>query len=342
MKPLHILVLGILFAVSLVTSAAAAQNIRPGFRSLGVWNSEENINLELAIWYPTTRGTNKIDKGDWIFQSANNAPPLSGRHPLILLSHDSPGSRFSLHSLATALARNGFVIAAITHAGDNIDDMRLLYTGRQLTTRVKQLKFALDILLSNTATEPMIDAQHIGMMGIGPGGTAALMLAGARPETKTWGSFCTEAPESIYCTPWVKNRMDEFVVDENFIAKDNRINAVCAVAPAYGMFLTPTAMEEITIPILYIQADKSQLCPPKLSQTIMAALTSNRKTALEFVSLPDADTVTLTSPCGSDILTETFPELCRPRPERDEVQKILASKAEKFFAATLGKKGRRH
>ena len=45
---------------------------------------------------------------------------MEGKHPLILLSHDSAGSRFSLHELASELARNGFVVLAFTHPGDNV------------------------------------------------------------------------------------------------------------------------------------------------------------------------------------------------------------------------------
>lgn len=112
--------------------------------------------------------------------AARGRPPVEGKHPLILLSHDSAGSRFSLHELASELARNGFVVLAFTHPGDNVDDMGALFMPVQVTDRAKQLTQALDIALADPETAPLIDPDRIGVLGVGPGGTAAMLIAGAR------------------------------------------------------------------------------------------------------------------------------------------------------------------
>ena len=70
--------------------------------------------------------------------ASRGAAPVEGQHPLVVLSHDSAGSRFSLHALASQLARNGFVVVAPTHAHDNVDSLKqvlLTMGGRNLYYR---------------------------------------------------------------------------------------------------------------------------------------------------------------------------------------------------------------
>ncbi len=313
----------------LCATAQAAQTLHPGFKTLGVWEPDSAIRLDFAIWYPARRSPFKLDYGDWVFSAARGATPLQGRHPLILLSHDSPGSRFSLHALASELARNGFVVAAPTHAGDNLNDMRLLYTGAQLVQRARQLYTALDILLQHPATASLIDSRRIGILGVGPGGTAALMLAGGRLDPRGWDGYCTGKTEDPYCQLWTRSRMEALAatpgLDASFL--DKRILAAAAVAPTYGMLLTPGALSSVHIPVLLLGAEKEPLCPPRLTEAIRDAFSATP----EYAVIPDADAITLTSPCGNGTLVQTLPELCRPVPERAQVQADLAESATRFF-----------
>ncbi len=318
----------------LCATAQAAQTPQPGFKTLGVWEPVKGIRLDFAVWYPTTRSPFKLDYGDWVFSAARGGAPLPGRHPLVLLSHDSPGSRFSLHALAGKLARNGFVVAAPTHAGDNLNDMSMLYTGTQLIGRAEQLRAALDILLQNPATEPLIDSQRIGVLGVGPGGTAALMLAGARLDPEGWNGYCAGRTEDPYCSRWVEPRMDALAATPHLDAsfRDRRIRTAAAVSPSYGMLLTRTALSRIRIPILLLHAEKAILDPPSLSESVRTAF----PVPPAYATLPNASAVTLTSPCGNGTLAQTLPELCRPVPERTAVQTGLAEKAVEFFLSELG------
>ena len=317
----------------LCATAQAAQTVHPGFKTLGVWEPTTAIRLDFAIWYPARRSPFTLDYGDWVFSAARGATPLSGRHPLVLLSHDSSGSRFSLHALASELARNGFVVAAPTHAGDNLNDMSLIYTGAQLISRTEQLRAALDILLENDATAPLIDPQCIGILGVGPGGTAALMLAGGHLDPQGWTGYCAGGKTDPYCQAWVEPRMDALVktpyLDASFL--DRRIRAVAAVAPTYGMLLTRRALSSIQVPVLLIRAEKEALCPDYLAESVRNALPA----ASEYAVIPNADAITLTSPCGKGTLAQTLPEMCRPSPVRTQVQADLGELATQFFLARL-------
>ena len=181
-----------LLAFLILTCTAYAAPLQPGFKTLGIWDPAKNVRLDFAVWYPSRSAPFQVNYGDWNFSAARGRPPVEGKHPLILLSHDSAGSRFSLHELASELARNGFVVLAFTHPGDNVDDMGALFMPVQVTDRAKQLTQALDIALADPETAPLIDPDRIGVLGVGPGGTAAMLIAGARLDATGWPSTAPE------------------------------------------------------------------------------------------------------------------------------------------------------
>lgn len=333
-----LLIFLLFFVVMPALPAWSLPVVQPGFRTLGVWNPTTGVRLDLAIWYPTNRSPSSVDYGNWTFSASRGAPPLTGQHPLVLLSHDSAGSRFSLHQLATALVQKGFVVAAPTHLGDNIDNMSLLFTGEQLVQRARQLSATLDTLLSHSDTAPLIDPQRIGVLGIGPGGTAALLLAGARLDPTGWSSYCTRSParsNDPYCSPWAKVRMDKLVATPGLEAsfRDRRIRIAAAVAPTYCMLLTPNGLTRIRIPLLLLKAGKDRLNrPPSDAEALARALPH----LTQFGILPEANAAALMSPC-SENMAQTLPELCLSvTPKiRDTVQLRLAQYASTFFLRHL-------
>ena len=188
-----------LLAFLILTCTAYAAPLQPGFKTLGIWDPAKNVRLDFAVWYPSRSAPFQVNYGDWNFSAARGRPPVEGKHPLILLSHDSAGSRFSLHELASELARNGFVVLAFTHPGDNVDDMGALFMPVQVTDRAKQLTQALDIALADPETAPLIDPDRIGVLGVGPGGTAAMLIAGARLDATGWPIYCAGKWQPCLC-----------------------------------------------------------------------------------------------------------------------------------------------
>lgn len=332
----------LLFFCLLPSGIQAAGLLQPGFRTLGVWEPATGTRLDLAIWYPTNRIPSRLDYGDWSFKAARGATPIPGQHPLIVLSHDSAGSRFSLHQLATTLTRYGFVVAAPTHIGDNIDNMEYLFTHKQLFARAAQLTATLDVLLADSETASLIDPQRIGVLGVGPGGTAALLLAGARLDATGWKKYCENIEilqnigtprEDPYCSLWAVRRMDALSATPNLDVgfRDRRVRVVAAVSPAYGMYLTPKALSRIRISVLLVNAEKNRMAGPT---TQVEALTRAFPGAM---SLPGASTAALMSSC-SENLGQTLPEMCFAvsADVRDTVQRQLAVHASTFFLSHLG------
>lgn len=181
-----------------------------GHRSLVTWLPGEAIRVDMAVWYPTRRTPTNIMAQGWFFQAARNAPPLENPNgwPLLLLSHDSTGSRYAHNDLAINLAQKGFIVVAPTHDSDNAEDMRLLFTADQLPRRALQLKAALDTILTNADLGPLIDRQRIIYLGFGNGGTAGLLLAGAKLTPDLWPLYCRDNPDNPYCAPVIRSQMD--------------------------------------------------------------------------------------------------------------------------------------
>lgn len=308
----------------------AGPRMQPGFRTLGIWESATGVRLDLAIWYPAGRSPSKIDYGDWILTASRGATPLPGPFPLILLSHDSGGSRFSLHQLGAELASNGFVVAAPTHAGDNTDDMTTLFFSSNVTERARQLSLTLDLVLSHPELASLVDPQRIGVLGVGPGGTAALLLAGARLDGKEWASYCQETErDDPYCTPWARQRMNLFAAsaDPGQSFRDRRVRAAAAVAPAYPMLFTKDSLSMIRIPILFLRAEKVPLYTLPHAERLLQKMPAPPR--LGF--LPDADTASLMSSCG-ETLAQSLPELClADDSKRETVQLRLGANAVLFF-----------
>lgn len=212
------LVLSILASFLAATAARAslfdfmkASPIHCAYRSLVDWIPAEHIRLDVAVWYPTRADPGKISTGGQDFYAARNARPIPGSYPLVILSHDSAGTRFSYHHLAKRLVEQGYIVAAPQHDGDNADDMSLLFSDAQLTQRSRQLRGALDLVLSDPNIGPLVDPDRIALVGFGNGGSAGLLSAGAALSPDAWKNYCPELEKrgkhDPYCVPHIAERM---------------------------------------------------------------------------------------------------------------------------------------
>ncbi|MFQ8734951.1 MAG: alpha/beta hydrolase family protein [Bilophila wadsworthia] len=325
-----------LLAFLILTCTAYAAPLQPGCKTLGIWEPAENVRLDVAVWYPSRSAPFQVNYGDW--NSPPHAAGLRGRktpsHPAL---HDSAGSRFSLHELASELARNGFVVLAFTHPGDNVDDMGALFMPVQVTDRAKQLTQALDIALADPETAPLIDPDRIGVLGVGPGGTAAMLIAGARLDATGWPIYCAGKEENAdpYCTPWARQRMGAFSTTPNLSApyRDRRVRAAAAVSPSYAMMFTPASLSRIRIPLLLLRAERTPLYTLQHAERLLSAMPQPPQLGV----LPDADTASLMSSCGGN-LDQTLPEMCLAvsPSRRKAVQAKMAAESAAFFLKYLG------
>src|SRR5215510_2632066 len=76
-----------------------------------------------------------------LFQQAvaPKAALTGDRLPLVLISHGVGGSLASHYDTVLALAQAGFVVAAVTHTGDNSQDQSFVGNRRDLIDRPRQI-----------------------------------------------------------------------------------------------------------------------------------------------------------------------------------------------------------
>ena len=149
--PVRSAIIMALLCLSCLTAvpALAENGYNPGFRTLGFWQQESGIRVDVNVWYPSVRAPRSLSYAPWTIRGARNGKPVPGRFPLILLSHPSSGTRFSFHDTAAALAARGFVVAAPTHPRDCMANMDHLFLWEQLKNRALELSATMDLLLAD-------------------------------------------------------------------------------------------------------------------------------------------------------------------------------------------------
>ncbi len=95
--------------------------------------------LQVAIWYPSTDKPADTDFGPFEMQVAVNGSVAGERHPLIVMSHGTGGMALNSYDTAIALARAGFIVAAVTHTGDNYRDQSAAFTERDFVDRARHI-----------------------------------------------------------------------------------------------------------------------------------------------------------------------------------------------------------
>jgi predicted dienelactone hydrolase len=78
--------------------------------------------LEAGIWYPSEAPAASQALGLYRQTVATNGLVVGRGLPLVVMSHGTGGSFEGHYDTALALAEAGFVVAAVTHTGDNYRD----------------------------------------------------------------------------------------------------------------------------------------------------------------------------------------------------------------------------
>ncbi|MBQ7618193.1 MAG: hypothetical protein IJS50_04895, partial [Desulfovibrio sp.] len=301
----------LLFLLSLgPITPCLAEGYNVGFRTLGFSVTQHGFRLDVNVWYPTTRKPRELNYVPWTIVAAREGKIAEGKFPLLLLSHPSPGTRFSYHNTCAYLATQGYIVACPTHQHDCMDDMQDLFTWEQLRSRVNDLKRLLNVLPAQKDLGPSIDPQKIGLIGFGTGGAAALLLGGAIPNCIMWPDYCPRAgKDDLYCNPWSREKMNdicqEFPLKKSLFEK--RVKALAVISPGYGMLFSPQSFHHFNTPILVIAAEKDSLNRPALHAD---AITGYLREDARSVRLAGADLGALMAPCPESLARE-LSELCR-------------------------------
>lgn len=254
----------VLVASALLALAGPVNAQSAGYRTLTV---PGDTPMTVALFYPTAVPDRAVPMGPWLPVVAPGAPASDVKlKGLILLSHGTSGTELNHHNLGTRLARDGYLVAAVRHPGDNWQDRSLVTSGRYLSERPLQLSRVLDALLASPEWSARIPTERIGAVGHSAGGYSVLALAGAQAEPQRSAQHCrTVQDDPGYCSLAKGSAVNESpaagpasaaVSDGQRVSvADRRIRAVVALAPMAVVF-TPESLAAIKLPVRVIMAEQ--------------------------------------------------------------------------------------
>jgi len=250
------------------------------------WRGDTKHALATTIWYPADAAAEEQPRvlgppGNPLFESGHPAADAAlastpAQFPLIVLSHGIGGTAGSLAWLGTALARAGYVAAAVNHPGNNAING---YTVEGFTLwwdRARDLSAIIDSMLAEPIFTARIDPNRIGAAGFSLGGYTMIAIAGGITSRAHYREFCAPAQAEASCEAppefgdlraKAKALADS---DEEFRAalatdsrsyRDRRISAVFAMAPALGPALLPESLERIDIPVAIVAGAADAIAP---------------------------------------------------------------------------------
>lgn len=258
------------------------------------WRGSRRRTLAVTVWYPAKddAGQAPIDVPAaapmWhADRAAVDALPLTtGQgYPLIVMSHGFGSAASQLAWLGAALARRGFVAAAVSHPGNSTDDVNTPEGFALRWERARDLSAAIDGVLADKTLGKIVDRTRIGAAGFSLGGYTVITLAGGRTDLDAFDSYC--AGHIKACLPPLdvvpalgqvaaKMRADaQFRADLRHAGdayRDQRVRAVFAMAPAFGHSFVRGSLTSIAIPVRIVVGDGDDIAPAEVNASYFAQL----------------------------------------------------------------------
>ncbi|MGJ8617309.1 MAG: hypothetical protein ACSHWS_10740, partial [Sulfitobacter sp.] len=133
--------------LALILSASteiAAQNI--GLVELTIAAPHHDHDMQMAVMFPTVGQQHTLFAENAVFYGtavAQNATPVPGRHPVVLLSHGWGGNYARMAWLGAGLVSKGAIVVAVNHPSSTTFDLNF-DTAFNHWTRAQDLSTALD------------------------------------------------------------------------------------------------------------------------------------------------------------------------------------------------------
>ncbi len=259
--------------------------------------------LKVAIWYPATATPGEM-AGPFEMKVATDAPISGSKHPLIVMSHGTGGMALNSYDTAIAMAKAGFVVAAVTHTGDNYLDRSVSFSEQNFSGRPRQISRVIDFMLMGWSGHGTIDPSRIGMFGHSAGGTTALIDAGGVGDWRRALAFCQATPDDWGCRNARDHATAAATTDDPVIkAHDPRIKAIVVAAPAITHIFKPDGLSGVQVPVQLWVGTRDEIVVDA------AGVRSLLPRKPDYHLVPNAGHFAYLSRC-SDILQKSAPEIC--------------------------------
>jgi predicted dienelactone hydrolase len=317
-------------ALAASTAPSATAGAAVGFQHFTIPDPQESGHpIEVGVWYPTgaAPARERLELGEQTV--ADYAAVRGERLPLVVISHGHGGSYAGHFDTAIALAKAGFVAAALTHPGDNWRDESL---ATRIWERPRQLKVMTDYMVGAWPQHAHIDPSRIGAFGFSAGGFTVLADAGGVADLSKVKDHCQAHPTFETCQI-VAGQPVDFNIKVDW-THDPRIKAVVSAAPAIGFAFGREGLRNVRQPVqLWRGADDQVLPHPYYTEAVRQALPTSPETHV----VPHAGHYDFIPPCSPE-LAKAVPAICKSEPGFDRAafhvrfnRQVVA-----FFRKTLG------
>lgn len=250
--------LACLFLLCLTAPAFAVQS-PIGFQTTTLPDANHQRPLELSVWYPAaaTSATPELIANNVVFIGAlavPNAPAARGEHPLVVLSHGYGGNWGKQAWLASALAHQGYIVAAVNHPGTTTKDRSPL-AAAQLWQRPADLSRAIDAVLAQPTSFGAVAPQRIAAIGHSLGGWTVLEIAGARFDPDLFAKDCSVHPKLGGCIGYHEMNPAGTPEGKAKLAadlSDTRVRAIVSLDLGLSRGFTNASLAALPVPALVI------------------------------------------------------------------------------------------
>jgi predicted dienelactone hydrolase len=290
-------------ALGTLLTLATAPALAVGFERVAV-PDPDGPPLEAGIWYPSDAPASPQPLGLFVQNVAAGARVAGRSLPLVVMSHGTGGTFEGHYDTALALAEAGFVVASVTHTGDNYRDQSAF--GR-VETRPRHIKALVDHMLASWPHHDLLDASRIGVFGFSAGGFTALAAIGAVPHMTRIAPFCAAHPDDWGCNKMRELRRVVPPAPPAAFVRDPRIAAAVVAAPAIGYVYTPEGLAGVKVPIQLWRGDSDEILGhPYHAQNVYDGLPIKP----EYHVVLNAGHFAFLAPCSAG-LKSVAPDICR-------------------------------
>ena len=317
------------------------------------WRGAQTHALATVVWYPAEPsareqpveipGLNIFELGVAARDAKMSATP--SRFPLIVISHGTGGSGLSMAWLGEALAKHGYIAAAVNHPGNNATEPYTLEGFSLWWERARDLSEVITSMLSDSEFGGHIDPNRIGAAGFSLGGYTMIEIAGGITDAQGFVHYCDTAHADGICTspPEFPTLVEDFrkLIREHpevlqhagDYYRDPRVRSVFAMAPALGPAFPASGLKKISIPAEIVAGESDQNVPIASSAKYFAAEIPGAK--LHIFPGNVAHYVFLES-C-TEAGRKRLPALCvdGKKVDRDAIHRETEHMATDFFRSTL-------
>lgn len=296
-------------------TGALAQPYQPAMTELEITDTAAGRDLSGFVWYPTDADgplSYDVESAVWEGQKVvKDAAFATDRFPLVVLSHGMFGNPWNQAWLATALAQQGYIVAAVSHPGTSTWSRDPDQT-RQLWERPRDISRVIDHATGSSDLAQHVNPDRIYMAGHSLGGFTAVALAGGRYDATGLKQFCDATPGELACgilSDWKIAQTPQDRVQMEADLSDPRIKAFAVFDLGGTQSFSDASLRQIDRPMLVFGAPimNSGLTLDIESRALIASLPASNTRYIEPETLSHFDFLGLCKPEGFEILEKEEP-----------------------------------